>query len=161
MTRPTTRTTAAAGPEYWCDQCSAFHSGPCSGLALRQLGVLVDRMVREADALVPEGRRARRTLQEMAPGFERQPVLTLYRPVMADDACPLCGRWSCSGSDCPPGAAPAPAASVPVVTGGGGWQCSRCGGWFGVTGAQSAAAGGRRPAPATAWVCDACSALGL
>ncbi|MET8824175.1 hypothetical protein ABZX04_38470, partial [Streptomyces rochei] len=30
--------------------------------------------------------RARRTLQEMAPGYERQPVLTLYRPVMADDA---------------------------------------------------------------------------
>ncbi|MFH9016479.1 hypothetical protein ACH4C6_34665 [Streptomyces sp. NPDC017943] len=111
MTRSAAGATGtAANPEYACERCGTWHSGPCSALALRQLGELVHRMAREADARVPEGRRARRTLQEMAPGFERQPVLTLHRPVMADDACPLCGRWSCSGSDCPPGAAPALAA---------------------------------------------------
>ncbi|MDU0300556.1 MULTISPECIES: hypothetical protein [unclassified Streptomyces] len=114
MTRPRARTTvAAANPEYACDQCGNWHTGPCrSAVAHRQLGSLLARMVREADARVPEGRRARRTLQEMVPGYERQPVLTLYRPVMADDACPLCGRWSCTGSDCPPGAAPAPSTMV-------------------------------------------------
>ncbi|MFG3275966.1 hypothetical protein [Streptomyces luteogriseus] len=80
--------------------------------AHHQLGELLTRIVREKDARVPEGRRVRRTLQEMAPGYQRQPVLTLHRPVMADDACPLCGRWSCNGSDCLPGAAPAPALAV-------------------------------------------------
>lgn len=110
MTRSVARpTVAAAGPEYWCDRCSGFHSGPCPAAAHRELGALLARMAAEGDARVPEGRRARRTLQEMAPGYERQLVLTLHRPVMADDACPLCGRWSCNGSDCPPGAAPAPA----------------------------------------------------
>ncbi|WP_243460420.1 hypothetical protein [Streptomyces sp. M54] len=47
------------------------------------------------------GRRARRTLQEMAPGYKRQPVLILHRPVMGQ--CPLCERWNCGGHDCPPG----------------------------------------------------------
>ncbi|MFF8960806.1 hypothetical protein [Streptomyces sp. NPDC014894] len=41
------------------------------------------------------GRRARRTLAEMAPGYERQPVLTLHRPQMAD-RCPLCDRTPCA-----------------------------------------------------------------
>ncbi|MFD5914880.1 hypothetical protein [Streptomyces tuirus] len=164
MTRCAARTKEpAVDPEYACDRCGNWHTGPCSALAHHQLGMLLARMVREADARVPKGRRVRRTLQEMAPGYERQPVLTLHRPVMADDACPLCGRWSCTGTDCPPGAAPAPAASVsvPVVTGGGQNQCDRCGGWFGVTAVQPAPAGVRRQAPATAWTCDACSALGL
>ncbi|WP_192806013.1 hypothetical protein [Streptomyces sp. SS1-1] len=80
--------------------------------AHHQLGELLTRMVREADARIAVGRRARRTIQEMVPGYERQPVLTLHRSVMADDACPLCGRWSCKGSDCPPGAAPAPSTTV-------------------------------------------------
>jgi hypothetical protein len=164
MTRSAAGATGTAvDPEYACERCGTWHSGTCSALALRQLGVLVNRMVRECDARVPDERRARRTLQEMAPGYERQPVLTLYRPVMADDACPVCGRWSCKGgSDCPPGAAPAPAAavSVPVVTGGGGWQCDSCGQWFGVT-AELPAPATVRPASATAWTCSACSALGL
>ncbi|MGN7136124.1 hypothetical protein [Streptomyces pseudogriseolus] len=114
MTRPAARTTeAAANPDYWCDSCGTFHTGPCcSSVASRQLGALLARMVREADARIPDGRRARRTLQEMAPGYERQPVLTLHRPVMADDACPLCGRWNCTGSDCPPGVTPAPSLTV-------------------------------------------------
>ncbi|MFD5065267.1 hypothetical protein [Streptomyces sp. NPDC058394] len=47
------------------------------------------------------GRRARRTLAEMAPGYTRQPILHLARPLdfrAADDACPLCGFWSCDGT---------------------------------------------------------------
>ncbi|MFC7016070.1 hypothetical protein ACFQMH_31110 [Streptomyces viridiviolaceus] len=117
-------------------------------LAHRQLGDLLARLVREADARVPDGRRARRTHQEMMPGYERQPVLTLHRPVMADDSCPLCGKWTCDPSNCPPAsAAPAPA------TAGTGMQCEVCGGWFGVAPASSG--------PATAWTCGACQALGL
>jgi hypothetical protein len=50
MTRPAARTTeAVTGPDH-------------------QLGQLLARMVREADARTPQERRARRTLQEMAPG---------------------------------------------------------------------------------------------
>lgn len=132
MTRPRTRLT----------DLDATHAD-------RQLGELLTHMVRQADTRVAGGRRARRTVQEMVAGYERQPVLTLYRPVMADDACPLCGRWNCDPSSCPPSSTAAPA---PTVTGSGN-QCSKCGGWFGVTAAQ--------PAPATAWTCDACQALGL
>ncbi|MGC5236300.1 hypothetical protein ACPXCL_26605 [Streptomyces albogriseolus] len=113
MTRPAARTTeAAANPEYWCDSCGTFHTGPCATAVDRQLGDLLTRMVRETDARVPAERRARRTLQEMMPGYERQPVLTLHRPVMADDACPLRLRWNYTGSDCPPGVAPAPSTTV-------------------------------------------------
>jgi hypothetical protein len=72
--------------------------------ANRQLAVLLARLVREADDWVPDEVRARRTLQEMVPGYERQPVLVLHRPEM-NDACPLCGRWSCTGKCAPyPGA---------------------------------------------------------
>ncbi|MFF3735180.1 hypothetical protein ACFYXM_34145 [Streptomyces sp. NPDC002476] len=42
------------------------------------------------------GRNVRRTLAEMAPGYERQPVLILHRPAMAD------------GTNCPPSAASTP-----------------------------------------------------
>ncbi|MFE7046671.1 hypothetical protein ACFU9X_47195 [Streptomyces atratus] len=61
------------------------------------------------------GRRARRTLAEMAPGYVRQPVLVLYRPAM-NDACPLCTRWNCDPSNCPPSAAPAPALAAAART---------------------------------------------
>ncbi|MFF6852775.1 hypothetical protein [Streptomyces antimycoticus] len=54
------------------------------------------------------GRPDRQTFQD-TPGYGRQTVLGLHRPVMADDACPLCGKWSCDPSKCPPAsAAPAP-----------------------------------------------------
>lgn len=56
------------------------------------------------------GRRARRTLAEMAPEYERQPVLLLTRPLpmrAGDDACPICTRWNCDGTNCPPSIAPA------------------------------------------------------
>ncbi|MFC7994327.1 hypothetical protein ACFUV2_34195 [Streptomyces pilosus] len=103
MTRPAARTTeAVANPEYACDRCGNWHTGPCSAVADRQLGDLLARMSWEANTRIPDGRRARRTLQEMVPDYTRQPVLTLHRPVMADDACPLCLRWNCTGSDCPP-----------------------------------------------------------
>ncbi|MFF1349341.1 hypothetical protein ACFVZJ_25725 [Streptomyces sp. NPDC058322] len=44
------------------------------------------------------GRRARRTLAEMVPGYEQQPVLRLTGPLTfrsADDACPICSFWKC------------------------------------------------------------------
>jgi hypothetical protein len=75
--------------------CTPTATAPQPAAAHRQLGDLLARMTREADARIPAGRRARRTLQEMAPGYERQPVLILHRPVMADDACGLCGYWRC------------------------------------------------------------------
>ncbi|MGW1615182.1 hypothetical protein ACWCQZ_38205 [Streptomyces sp. NPDC002285] len=154
MTRAAVGTTVVAtGPEYWCDPCSTFHSGPCPAVAHRQLGDLLARMVRESDARIPAERRARRTLQEMLPGHERQPVLVLHRPVMADDACALCGRWNCDPNNCPPtSAAPAPA------TAGGGMQCDVCGGVFGVL--PSPAGMRRALPPPTAWTCSACQNLG-
>ncbi|MFB6961176.1 hypothetical protein ACFCYB_30260 [Streptomyces sp. NPDC056309] len=134
MTRSAARTTeAAVNPEYACGRCGTWHCGACPAVAHRRLGDLLARMVRESDARIPEGRRARRTLQEMMPGYERLPVLTLHRPVMADDACPLCGRWSCTGSDCPPSdivPAATPITAPAPTTASGGGQCSQCGGWF-------------------------------
>ncbi|MFE9700548.1 hypothetical protein [Streptomyces sp. NPDC006270] len=63
---------------------------------------LVHHLVADGDdRAAMAGRRARRTLQEMAPGYTRQPVLILHRPAMADDACGLCHRWGCTGHDCP------------------------------------------------------------
>ncbi|MEU5449968.1 hypothetical protein [Streptomyces californicus] len=44
---------------------------------------LVEQLVADGDdRAAVAGRRARRTLQEMAPGYVRQPVLILLRPVM-------------------------------------------------------------------------------
>ena len=113
--------------------------------ANRRLGDLLTRMVHEADARIPADRRARRTLQDMQermPGYERQPVLVLYRPVMVDDARS-------------PGTAPAPAPIAP----GAGMQCDRCGGTFGAAPAPTGTQGSQ-VAP-TAWTCDACTALGI
>ncbi|WP_331719835.1 hypothetical protein OG217_37225 (plasmid) [Streptomyces sp. NBC_01023] len=67
---------------------------------------LVDRLVVDGDDRArAAGRRARRTLSEMAPGYERQPILHLTRPLPmagANDACPLCHRWTCDRTNCPP-----------------------------------------------------------
>ncbi|MDQ0847577.1 hypothetical protein [Streptomyces sp. V1I6] len=83
--------------------------------ANHRLGVLLVRMVRQADARIPAERRARRTLQEMLPGYQRQPVLVLHRPEM-NDACPLCGVWSCRGNCKPyPGNAQAGASATAAV----------------------------------------------
>ncbi|MFC8705908.1 hypothetical protein ACFUIV_27535 [Streptomyces anulatus] len=63
---------------------------------------LVEQLVDDGDdRAAGAGRRARRTLQEMAPGYVRQPVLILHRPTMGQ--CPLCERWNCPGHDCLPG----------------------------------------------------------
>ncbi|MEU2770515.1 hypothetical protein ABZ628_27800 [Streptomyces diastaticus] len=86
----------------------------------QRLGRYLRRVIRQQDAAIPAHRRAPRTLAEMQarlgtaqPGYERQPVLVLHRPTMQDDACPLCGRWSCDPANCPPaGAAPANARSA-------------------------------------------------
>ncbi|MFJ1847071.1 hypothetical protein [Streptomyces sp. NPDC088146] len=60
---------------------------------------LVRQLVNDGDHRARSaGRQARRTLTEMAPGYTRQPVLLLTRPLTykaADDACPLCGYWTC------------------------------------------------------------------
>lgn len=106
--------------------------------AFRQL---VHRLVLDGDDRARSaGRQARRTLAEMDPGYQRQPVLLLtrtldYRP--SNGQCPLCERWNCGGHDCPPSAAPAPAENSGQL------QCDRCQGWFGFTG----------------WTCSACQQL--
>ncbi|MEV6190348.1 hypothetical protein [Streptomyces albidoflavus] len=75
----------------------------------QRLGRYLRRVIRQQDAAIPTHRRAPRTLAEMQarlgtaqPGFERQPVLVLHRPTMQDDACPLCLRWNCDPTNCPP-----------------------------------------------------------
>ncbi|MET9425725.1 hypothetical protein ABZY06_34360 [Streptomyces sp. NPDC006540] len=81
----------------------------------REVGALLARMARQADARILAERRTRRTLQEMMPGYQRQPVLVLHRPEM-NDACPLCGRWSCTGACKPyPGNAQAGATCTAAV----------------------------------------------
>ncbi|MFJ5657284.1 hypothetical protein ACIQD5_28555 [Streptomyces microflavus] len=87
--------------------------------AFRQL---VEQLVADGDdRAATAGRRARRTLAEMAPGQTRQPVLRMTRELTfvptsskagADDACAWCGRWLCGGNCF----APAPTPSLRVVT---------------------------------------------
>lgn len=43
------------------------------------------------------GHLARRTLEEMTPGAALVPLLVLRRPRM-NDACGICGVWSCTGN---------------------------------------------------------------
>ncbi|MEU1126725.1 hypothetical protein ABZ371_24910 [Streptomyces sp. NPDC005899] len=97
---------------------------------------LVGRLVTDGDTRAESvGRQARRTLAEMAPGYERQPVLLLTRPLTfrsANDACPLCGYWTCRCG----AVAPAPQSTGQV-------QCDTCGTWFGYAG----------------WTCSACQQL--
>ncbi|MEF9915692.1 hypothetical protein RJT17_37280 [Streptomyces sp. P5-A9] len=98
---------------------------------------LVDQLVVDGDDRARSaGRQTRRTLAEMDPGYQRQPVLLLARPLTfrsANDACPLCGFWKCRCG----GIAPAPAESSGQL------QCDQCSGWFGFTG----------------WTCPACKQL--
>ncbi|MFD6275056.1 hypothetical protein ACFWFI_05710 [Streptomyces sp. NPDC060209] len=98
---------------------------------------LVDHLTADGDTRAHfAGRRARRTLAEMMPDHDRQPVLLLTRPLTfrsADEACGLCGFWKCRCG----GVAPAPESNT--------LQCDTCSGRFGFTG----------------WTCPACKALGL
>ncbi|MFE6911921.1 hypothetical protein [Streptomyces erythrochromogenes] len=79
--------------------------------SLHQHGTLLLTMAERDDARIPGGRRARRTLAEMAPGYVRPPLLSCNVPFRAaDDACVLCGFWTCRcGQNA---AAPAPTPSV-------------------------------------------------
>ncbi|MFB6515647.1 hypothetical protein ACFCW4_38810 [Streptomyces virginiae] len=64
--------------------------------SLHQFGTLLLAMAEQDDARIPEGRGARRTLAELAPGYIRPPLLTFNVPFRAaDDACVLCGWWTC------------------------------------------------------------------
>ncbi|MFJ2819047.1 hypothetical protein [Streptomyces sp. NPDC087294] len=159
MTRDAARPTRAAfNPEYACQKCGTWHKGACPTAAPRDLGDLwvcpvcrlifeactctgyednetdhhglVRRLVADGDKRAADaGRRARRTLAEMAPGYTRQPVLVLHRPVMVSDPCPLCERWTCDPANCPPSGASVPPAVAPA-TGAGEGQCSMCGTWY-------------------------------
>lgn len=90
--------------DYERDETDQFHQ-------------LVENLVADGDTRArAAGRRARRTLTEMAPGYDRQPVLQLTRPLTfrsADDACPLCGYWTCRCG----GVAPAPALAATSTAG--------------------------------------------
>ncbi|MER8233197.1 hypothetical protein [Streptomyces sp. NPDC094049] len=67
---------------------------------LAALHQLVRHLVADGDhRALRSGRRARRTLAETAPGYTRQPVLTLHRPRMAE-SCPLCAQSPCA-EGCP------------------------------------------------------------
>ncbi|MGW7109337.1 hypothetical protein ACWGHU_24585 [Streptomyces xanthophaeus] len=64
--------------------------------SLHQVCTLLLTMAERDDARIPESRRARRTLAEMAPGYIRPPLLSFNVPVRAsDEACGLCGFWTC------------------------------------------------------------------
>ncbi|MFJ9551767.1 hypothetical protein [Streptomyces erythrochromogenes] len=64
--------------------------------SLHQVGTLLLTMAERDDARIPGGRRARRTLAEMAPGYVRPPLMSFNVPFRAaDDACVLCGFWTC------------------------------------------------------------------
>jgi hypothetical protein len=76
--------------------------------------------------------------------FSPQPVLILTGPLpyrAADDACGLCGYWTCR---CPTALQEQGALPFTQNT----MQCERCGGRFGFS-------------PGRLWKCDACTALGL
>ncbi|WP_329046680.1 hypothetical protein [Streptomyces sp. NBC_01422] len=119
------------GRGYERDETDQFHK-------------LVDRLVADGDTRAQAvGRKARRTLAEMAPGYKQQPVLLLaptltFRPT--NGQCPLCDRWNCGGTDCPPSAT---ASGAIEIESSGELQCDQCSGWFGFTG----------------WTCPACKQL--
>ncbi|MFF7365440.1 hypothetical protein [Streptomyces sp. NPDC008125] len=88
---------------------------------------LVQELVDDGDARARSaGRRGRRTLAEMMPGYQRQPVLRLTRPLPmrgAEEACGVCNNWTCT---CPPWIPPADvhrAARNPE------YACGTCSGW--------------------------------
>ncbi|WP_158679399.1 hypothetical protein [Streptomyces sp. Tu 6176] len=101
---------------------------PADGDADRRLGQHLLAVIRAQDARIPAHRRVPRTAAEMRARLAER---TAQMVTMRDDACPLCLRWSCNGTDCPPSSA-APAPMQPTAgPGDSGWgQCSDCGQWF-------------------------------
>jgi hypothetical protein len=76
LARPVT----AANPEYHCGACNAWHSGACPS-ALYRLHQLVRHLVVDGDLrAAAAGRRARRTLAEMAPGTSGRGVVSASTP---------------------------------------------------------------------------------
>ncbi|MER5988849.1 hypothetical protein [Streptomyces sp. NPDC001787] len=111
LTRPTN---SGGGYGSWEDDDN--QRGPERDETDTDFHQLVHRLVLDGDHRArTAGRHARRTLAEMAPGYERQPILRLTRPLVfrssdemraADEPCLFCGRWLCPGCS---GTAPAPA----------------------------------------------------
>ncbi|MGW5990972.1 hypothetical protein ACWFRT_33635 [Streptomyces anulatus] len=99
-----TRTTPTPSSGIYDDMEDADNKkGPERDETDRAFRDLVEQLVADGDTRAAgAGRRARRTLQEMAPGYIRQPVLNLLSPPTMGQ-CPLCERWNCPGHDCPPG----------------------------------------------------------
>lgn len=86
---------------YERDETDAFHQ------LVRHLVADGDRRAQQA------GHRARRTLDEMAPGYNRPPLLAFAQPLKAgNDACGICGFWRCR---CGGSVAPAATASSVMV----------------------------------------------
>jgi hypothetical protein len=54
------------------------------------------RRMKRDDELVT--RPARRTLKQMLPGYERQPILRLAPHVAYDAPCLFCDSWTCPGN---------------------------------------------------------------
>lgn len=128
-------TPAPGSPTTWSGTTTAADSSATRPTP-RSTGSSTSWSSTATTALGPCGRQTRRTLAEMDPGYQRQPVLLLARPLTfrsANDACPLCGFWKCRCG----GIAPAPAESSGQL------QCDQCSGWFGFTG----------------WTCPACKQL--
>lgn len=123
------------------DSMTRPHPRPADGDAARRLGQHLLAVVRAQDARIPADRRVPRTAAEMRARLAERTAQTV---TMRDDACPLCLRWSCNGTDCPPSSAAPAQMAVPAPAGASG-QCSECGGTF-----QDFNGG----------VCSACKALG-
>ncbi|MFH9500576.1 hypothetical protein ACH4L9_34760 [Streptomyces globisporus] len=118
----TTLPRQAANTTGVCLVCQLiFEACRCTGVDRHHH--LVRQLVADGDQrAATAGRQAPRTVQKMAPGLKRQPVLRMVdRPLTftptvagagADDACVLCGWWKCRCA----GAAPAPTPSMRAVT---------------------------------------------
>ncbi|KIF72753.1 hypothetical protein QR77_41465 [Streptomyces sp. 150FB] len=76
LTRPAV---TAVNPEYACDLCKGWHSDACP--AAHRLHQMVRHLVADGDLrAAAAGRRARRTLAEMAPGTPGRGVVSASTP---------------------------------------------------------------------------------
>ncbi|MFG2977721.1 hypothetical protein ACGFYY_32615 [Streptomyces sp. NPDC048331] len=79
------------------DDSRGYERDETDSLHQVEVGTLLLSMAQRDDVRIPDGRRVRRTLAEMAPGYTRPPLLSFktlsFRA--AEDACGLCGFWTC------------------------------------------------------------------